>query len=237
MTTFVTLIHRDLSGKIHVPLPRTASPPVSPGSKIRDKDRLRDYFVQSDSPTSHRKAQQSLQVLRNFGGDALVQASSGSASSEQDALLAAIAAKLTVGLYTQLLDIHLNEASEAESELEWWADVERSRVRAAYYLLQSESGHRSIFRARLTADTSNFSPSNSRFEPVSHYSGHRTKPKHPFDSVCLLAIISTTPLSNKKRAATKYAHSRSVPPSATRALSNIYHHSSSAQWLVFYCRG
>jgi hypothetical protein len=45
--------------------------------------------------------------------------------------------KLVAAVYAQTMDVFLHEASDVEAEAEWWAEVERSRLRAAYYLLQS----------------------------------------------------------------------------------------------------
>jgi len=44
-----------------------------------------------------------------------------------------------VGLYTKALKIHLDQATEAEAEAEWWGDIERSKLNVAWYLLQSVS--------------------------------------------------------------------------------------------------
>lgn len=57
---------------------------------------------------------------------------------EEYTLKRAIIGVLVVDLYSEALDIFLNESSQAESEAEWWAEVERSRQNVALYLLQSE---------------------------------------------------------------------------------------------------
>ncbi|KAG6891642.1 hypothetical protein C0992_012691, partial [Termitomyces sp. T32_za158] len=57
--------------------------------------------------------------------------------SENDLLRDAIIAKLLVGLYAEGIDSYLSQATEAETEAEWWADIERSRWNLALYLLQT----------------------------------------------------------------------------------------------------
>ncbi|KAG6815740.1 hypothetical protein H0H87_011851 [Tephrocybe sp. NHM501043] len=46
--------------------------------------------------------------------------------SENDILRAAIVSKLLVGLYAEGIDSYLSQATDAETEAEWWADIERS---------------------------------------------------------------------------------------------------------------
>lgn len=58
---------------------------------------------------------------------------------EHDALVYAITARLAINAYADALDTLLREASEAETEAEWWANVERSRANVACYLLQSQA--------------------------------------------------------------------------------------------------
>ena len=59
------------------------------------------------------------------------------ANSEEQALNDAMLGRLVAAVYTEALDILLAEAIEAESESEWWADLGRSRLSVAHYLLQS----------------------------------------------------------------------------------------------------
>lgn len=134
MSTFVTLWHSELSAKI--PLPTTVtSAPATPSVDLQSREALRNYFLSLRPPRSRKDSQDGLRSVRMLTTEhALVQPS----DSEEEALWVAIAAKLTVGLYTQFLETYLNEASEAEAELEWWSDIERSRWRTTYFLLQSE---------------------------------------------------------------------------------------------------
>ena len=49
----------------------------------------------------------------------------------------AVLAKIAVGLYANALDLYLHQASAAQDDAEWWAEVEQSNQLAALYLLQS----------------------------------------------------------------------------------------------------
>ena len=45
--------------------------------------------------------------------------------------------ELFISLYAESLDAALKEAIEAENEMEWWADLERSWQNITWYLVQS----------------------------------------------------------------------------------------------------
>lgn len=45
--------------------------------------------------------------------------------------------RLVAAVYTEALDILLAEAIEAEAEADWWADLGRSQLRVAHYLVQT----------------------------------------------------------------------------------------------------
>lgn len=133
MTTFVTVLHRDLASKIT--LPAAPSRPGTPALLPTSTDNLRAYYLQLNPPTSLEDAGKCVDTYQVFQEKyASVQVN----SEEEEFLQAAILAKLVVGLYVQTLELCLDEATDVETELNWWADVERSRRSSAYYLLQSE---------------------------------------------------------------------------------------------------
>jgi nuclear-control-of-ATPase protein 2 len=68
-----------------------------------------------------------------------VEKSASGSDPEESALEGALLDKLVIAIYAEALDIYLAEAIQVESEAEWWADIERSRLSVAYYLLQSKS--------------------------------------------------------------------------------------------------
>jgi nuclear-control-of-ATPase protein 2 len=135
---FIDHYTRPLSlSRPHSPLP--SSPPRAPPAAVENaaKETLRSLLVTLSTPVS-----------RSIIGDiinSLVELEHNSASSiaavdaEEELLKRAVIGKLVVGLYAEALDTYLSQASEVESESEWWADIERSRQNVAWYLLQSTS--------------------------------------------------------------------------------------------------
>ncbi|KAI0643145.1 NCA2-domain-containing protein [Trametes meyenii] len=143
MSTFVSHLVADLSQKA---LPVNASPSSSRAdgdiqatahnASSQHKETLRELFIkleQSTSPESLRESIDALQTLEHHEQLLSIQAS----DEEEQTLRRAILGKLALGLYSQALTTYLEEASEAETELEWWSDLVRSRRSAAYYLLQT----------------------------------------------------------------------------------------------------
>ncbi|KAJ8502573.1 hypothetical protein ONZ45_g11630 [Pleurotus djamor] len=57
--------------------------------------------------------------------------------TERQAVVDAITARLVMNVYAETLDTLMEEAGMAESESEWWANVERSKANVAWYLLQT----------------------------------------------------------------------------------------------------
>src|SRR5712672_1891642 len=105
------------------------------------KDVLRSLFQTLSpplSPTCVRDTIKHLQKLEDENKQAGAYASR-SIDTEEQALKNAVLGRLVAGIYAEALDTLLAEAISAEVEAEWWADLERSRLRVAYYLLQSTS--------------------------------------------------------------------------------------------------
>lgn len=101
------------------------------------KENLRSLISSLNQPLSHSETRETLKSLERIEDDDTT-LSVTAADSEEDALKRAIIEKIVVGLYAEALDTYLAEASEAEAEAEWWADIERSRRNVAYYLIQSK---------------------------------------------------------------------------------------------------
>jgi hypothetical protein len=100
------------------------------------KDVLRSLFLSLSPPISPKRARD---VIGNFqrledddGGFA-----SRSIDDEEQALRDAVLGRLVAGIYAEALDTLLAEAIMAEVEAEWWADLERSPLGVAHYLIQS----------------------------------------------------------------------------------------------------
>jgi nuclear-control-of-ATPase protein 2 len=58
-------------------------------------------------------------------------------NSRERELNDAALSRLVAAVYTEALDLLLAEAIEAEIEADWWADLGRSRLSVAHYLIQS----------------------------------------------------------------------------------------------------
>ncbi|KAF7982860.1 hypothetical protein HWV62_25080 [Athelia sp. TMB] len=112
-------------------------PPVSeaePNSKKHSLQSLVASTRQQLSSSDTRRALKSLQFIEKEYPSSLAVVK---ADSEEDALRRAVIGKAVVALYGEALDAYLQEASDAETEAQWWADVERSRQSVAYYFLQT----------------------------------------------------------------------------------------------------
>lgn len=139
MSTFVSHIVADLSQKAFpadAPSPPSGAQAQVHISSTQSKEAIRALFVQLDqeqNPQSLRECISELQRLE-YGQQLL---SAALADGEEQALRRAILSKLALALYAQALSTLLDEAGQAEAELQWWGDVERSRRQVAYYLLQS----------------------------------------------------------------------------------------------------
>lgn len=130
MSTFITTFTRDLAVAV---VPPGNTTPGSPRPRNETKNSLRSLFVDLDSPLSSSSVEQCLAVIRT-NQDSF---SAATSDAEELALKRAILGKVVVDIYTQTLQTVFEEARTAEAELDWWSEVERSRLNVAMYLLQS----------------------------------------------------------------------------------------------------
>ena len=104
------------------------------------KDVLRSLFLSLSPPISPKRVGDTIKRLQKLEEDGNEQAggyASRSIDDEEQALKDAVLGRLVAGIYTEALDTLLTEAIAAEAEAEWWADIERSRLRVAHHLIQS----------------------------------------------------------------------------------------------------
>ena len=114
-----------------------ASPesPLSSSSTVDpSKDVLRSLFLSLSPPFSPNHTRDAIKYLQEDGGYA-----SRSIDDEERALKDAVLGRLVAAIYAEALDTLLSEAINSEIEAQWWADLERSRLRVAYHLVQSAS--------------------------------------------------------------------------------------------------
>ncbi|KAI0076305.1 NCA2-domain-containing protein [Panus rudis PR-1116 ss-1] len=137
MTTFLADLGQDLARQVLPPstFPASPHPTTQSQTQSQSKQDLRSLFLSLEPPSSLQDARECLATLQQLEADE--NALTRTADKEEVTLRRAILGKLVVGLYVQALDTFLQEASSAESELEWWSDVGRSRWSTALYLLQT----------------------------------------------------------------------------------------------------
>jgi nuclear-control-of-ATPase protein 2 len=105
------------------------------------KDILRSLFLSLSPPFSPNRARDIIKYLQKVeDGNRLAERyASRNIDGEEQALKDAVLSRLVAATYAEALDTLLSEAIAAEVEAQWWADLERSRLRVAYHLVQSTS--------------------------------------------------------------------------------------------------
>ena len=103
------------------------------------KDVLRSLFLSLSPPISPKRVRDTITRLQRLedGNEPAGGYASRGIDDEEQALKDAVLGRLVAGIYAEALDTLLTEAITAEAEAEWWADVGRSRLRVAHYLIQS----------------------------------------------------------------------------------------------------
>ncbi|KAJ6623163.1 ATP synthase regulation protein NCA2-domain-containing protein, partial [Mycena sp. CBHHK59/15] len=108
--------------------------PLSPLPLVFEStETLRSLLVSLKPPISQTAVDDALEYLDRADRNTLLATEDSQARALKDAVVAQVA----VGLYAQSLDMYLDEATEIEAEAEWWANVERSYINVAWFLLQT----------------------------------------------------------------------------------------------------
>ncbi|KAJ6520353.1 NCA2-domain-containing protein [Mycena sanguinolenta] len=127
-SNFANSFTRPLSTRLSPSSIASDAPPVVSEST----ETLRSLLGSLKPPVSQSAVDEALNYLARADGNALVD------TPEQEKVLeSAVVRQVAVGLYARSLDIYLNEAMEIELEAEWWANVERSGIGIAWFLLQT----------------------------------------------------------------------------------------------------
>lgn len=128
-TSFVQHYIQPLNVSPEISRPPTPAGPSSANSG--QKEKLQALFASLNESSAG-------ETLRDVANSFLETPAQGLAPDPEETILRTlIVRKLVVGLYTDALQLYLSEAVDAETEAEWWADIERSRWSIAYYLIQS----------------------------------------------------------------------------------------------------
>ena len=118
------------------------------------KDTLRSLFLSLSPPFSPNRTRDAINYLQGSEDDNEVvgryRDASRSIDGEEQALKDAVLSRLVAAIYAEALDTLLSEAIAAEVEAQWWADLERSRLRVAYHLVQSALLYELVLRVFLT---------------------------------------------------------------------------------------
>lgn len=136
MSTFVNLLVEDLTARA---IPRSSSSAnvdelTASAENETQKQTLRSVLISLNPPTSPKDVHDAFDSLPDAFSGSLV-----ASDKEEESLKQAVLARVMVGVYAEALNTFLAEATQAESEAEWWDNVERSHSNLAWYLLQSES--------------------------------------------------------------------------------------------------
>jgi hypothetical protein len=134
ITDNLILSSSPLQSKISHELSLSSSVTVDPSTDV-----LRSLFLSLSPPISPKRAKEVIESLQRLEDDnkPVEGFASRSIDDEEQALKDAVLGRLVAGIYAEALDTLLVEAITAEVEAEWWADLERSRLRVAYYFIQS----------------------------------------------------------------------------------------------------
>jgi nuclear control of ATPase protein 2 len=132
MSTFVDHLVGELAEKA---IPSASRGLVQFDTKVDDtqqKQTLRFILTSLNPPTSVK----TLEECFNHKLDTFF-VPSRSSDKEKETLQKAVLGRMIVAVYVAALRTYLAEATEAESEAEWWYNIERSRKNLAWYFLQS----------------------------------------------------------------------------------------------------
>ncbi|EIN12720.1 NCA2-domain-containing protein [Punctularia strigosozonata HHB-11173 SS5] len=110
--------------------------PTRPGTPADANEELGALFLSLTPPISLSQAQSAIDALKERGSTQL-NAAGAAHNEEARALQHAVLGRISVALYAHALQLHLDEASQADEEADWWFEVERSQLNAAQFLLQT----------------------------------------------------------------------------------------------------
>jgi nuclear control of ATPase protein 2 len=121
---------------LYSPVSTPSTPTVVSKSPVPPtrQSQLDSLFLSLKPPLIPSQTRNALKVLASH--DQLVLGKRAVNQGEEE-VISAIIYKITVGLYAEVLDMYLTEATAADAEAEWWADIEHSTRNVAWYLLQS----------------------------------------------------------------------------------------------------
>ncbi|KAF8517333.1 ATP synthase regulation protein NCA2-domain-containing protein [Gautieria morchelliformis] len=95
--------------------------------------KLHSLLATFNPPISPSLVQETVDILKSDGSGIVI----NGMGEEQMSLRRAAVGAVAASLFGQILDMMLQQATEADSEANWWAELERSRRKLAWYLLET----------------------------------------------------------------------------------------------------
>lgn len=131
MSTFVSVFVKDIAGRAQLAAPdHQQQQTFASGPDSERKQKLQNALLELNPPAAEQSILAALTLLR----DTAVPLD----DPEEESLKQAVLGQVVLGVYADVLNAYLDQATEAEREAEWWDNVERSRYELAWYLLQSK---------------------------------------------------------------------------------------------------
>jgi len=130
MSTFVSVFAQDVAGRTQLPgADHRRQRSFTSGTDSERKQKLQNAWLELNPPATEHSILAALSLLRDTAAP--------SGDPEEESLKQAVLGRVVLGVYADALNAYLDQAAEAEREAEWWDNVERSRYKLAWYLLQS----------------------------------------------------------------------------------------------------
>jgi len=180
MSTFVSIFVQDISGRTQLPTANQQRPQrLTSSSTSETKQRLQNALLELDPPATEQSILAALVLLRD--------AIAPPGDPEEELLKQAILGRVVLGVYADALHTYLEQATEAETEAEWWNNIERSNSELAWYLLQSMS---SRFSSSNGSEPQSSSPTQV-IGPISNRCECPSRTPHPNDPLLVQASFPT----------------------------------------------
>lgn len=131
MSTFVSVFVKEIAGRTQLPAAdQQQRQSFVSGADSERKQKLQNALLELNPPATEQSILAALTLLCD--------AAALSGDPEEESLKQAVLGRVILSVYADALNAYLDQATEAESEAEWWDNVERSRYELAWYLLQSK---------------------------------------------------------------------------------------------------
>jgi len=181
MSTFISVFVKDVAGRTQLSAAdQQQRQSLASGADSERKQNLQNALLELDPPATEQSILTALTLLCDTA------ALSG--DPEEESLKQAVLGRVVLSVYADALNAYLDQATEAESEAEWWDNVERSRYELAWYLLQSKQ-----LRCSPPNDAEPICSSPSQV--IGHVPDRRERPstaQHPSNALFVQTNLSTS---------------------------------------------